>query len=135
MTLFKLGVAYTELNGNVLLLHSRTAILEYLRLCSGQYTHPDLNARTSYQRRRHQEALAELHQRELLTLERGIPSKVDIPKEKTVAVPTNAPWAELSLAELKVYIALFAASRHRGIVAALTSASPGGMTTSRRLPG
>ena len=112
MTLFKLGIAYTEISRDLLLLHTRAAILEMLRVYAGEYAPGDVKCLSPYQSRKHRETLAELHHAGLIVLERDIPAKGDIPQDKLIAVPTNAPWPDLSFAEMKTYIALFALSRH-----------------------
>ena len=112
--LYALGVPYTHINREMLALHSRSAVLQALRLYGGRYTSKALQHGTPYSRRQQSEALRELQQSNLISLdERGIPSVVDIPPHKLAEVPTGLEWDGFSLAELRVCIAVYVAARHQ----------------------
>lgn len=114
MKLYTLGLAYMRLSRDILLLHSRAAILEMLRLSGSTYASDSLKRGTPYTRRVQREALAELAQHDLVTLDStGTPAVAPIPMHKRAEVPTQLPWATLSLAELRVCIALYVEARHK----------------------
>lgn len=114
MKLYEVGIPYTQVNRDILALHSRSAILEALRLYGGKYTCKALQQETPYSRRQQSEAFRELEQHDLVSLdERGLPSIMEILPHKLAEVPTRIEWDVLSLAELKVTLALYVAARHQ----------------------
>jgi hypothetical protein len=114
MKLYELGIPFTKVSTDILLLSSRTAILEALRLYGGKYALGTLKTGTPYSRRKQREDLKELAHHDLVTLDaNGIPSLNEIPGDKAAEVPTLAPWDDLSFAESKTCIALYAVARNQ----------------------
>ncbi|SFS10820.1 hypothetical protein SAMN05421771_1852 [Granulicella pectinivorans] len=114
MKLFELGIPYLKLSTDILHLHSRASVLELLRLYGGAFALNSLQRGTPYTHRRRRETLAELAQRELVSLDdKGTPEATAIPANKLAEIPTHLPWDELSLAELRVCIALYASAKHQ----------------------
>jgi len=114
MKLYTLGIPFMKMNRDILLLRSRSAMLEILRLSGSAFTLEALKNGTPYSHRVQREALAELSQRGLVTLNaKGIPTVNATPPHQKADVPTHLPWSTLSFAELKVSIALYAEARHQ----------------------
>lgn len=114
MKLYEIGIPYLKVNRDVLKLHSRSAVLEILRLYGGAYALDSLKQGTPYSQRKQREVHAELAQKELVSVsDEGILEVLSIPDGKPVEVPTYLPWDELSLVELRVCIALYASARHQ----------------------
>ena len=100
MKLCTLGVPYTRVSRDILLLHSRAAVLEMLKLYGGAFAPHSLQRGTPYSRRVQRESLAELTQRDLVSQDdKGTLTVNAIPPHKTAEVPTQLPWDTLSLAE------------------------------------
>ena len=114
MKLYTLGVPYTQVNRDLLLLHSRAAVLEMLKLYGDAFAPHSLQRGTPYSRRVQREALAELEQCDLVSRDdKGTLTVNAIPPHKTAEVPTQLSWATLSLSELKVCLALYVEARHQ----------------------
>lgn len=113
MKLYEIGIPYMRINRDVLKLHSRSAVLEMLRLYGGPFALNELKQGTPYSQRRQREVHMELAQRELVSLSDGITEVLPIPEGKLAEVPTYLPWDKLSLVELRVCIALYASARHQ----------------------
>lgn len=114
MKLYEVGIPYTQVSRDILALHSRSAILEALRLYGGRYTCKALQQGTPYSRRQRSEDLRELEQRGLVSLDKqGIPTVLEIPPHKLAEIPTRLQWDALSPTELRLTIALYIAARHQ----------------------
>jgi hypothetical protein len=112
MKLFTLGVPYTTVNRNILLLSSRNAILKAIRLYGGIYL--TSKAENAIRRRKEREDLREVERCGLVSTNTdGIPCLNEIPPNKAFEVPTKLPWDDLSLAELKTCIALYASAKNQ----------------------
>jgi hypothetical protein len=114
MKLHVLGIPFMKVNRDILLLHSRTAMLEMLRLYGGAFALDALKKGTPYSHRVQREAFIELAHCALVSIDdKGIPSVNDIPSYKRAEMPTYLPWDKLSLTELKVCIALYISARYQ----------------------
>lgn len=115
MNLWQIGIPYTGISSRILELSSKTALTMGLRVYGGGYIERALST-SPYQLRKHNQDLAELRQRGILTDEvdaHGRPKKPDIPDDEWIAIPTFVEYNGLSLSEMKTLIALFREARHK----------------------
>lgn len=99
---------------DILNLHSRAAMLEMLRLYGGAFATHSLQRGTPYTHRRQREVLAELDQRDLVTVDdKGISVVNAILPHKLAEVPTQLPWDMLSATALRVCLALYISAKHQ----------------------
>ncbi|HEX4068182.1 MAG TPA: CHC2 zinc finger domain-containing protein [Acidobacteriaceae bacterium] len=105
MHLADIHIPFTKLNDRILDLSSKTAVLEAIRLYGRDYVESP-SERKPYQRRKRQEALSELDSRDLFP-EFDDENHAIVPLEHRVYIPSrNIPYGTMTLAELKVIIAL-----------------------------